>query len=176
MAMRWYVIHVHSMFENKVAEYIEKQAIIQGISDKFKEILVPSQQVTRIKNGKKISQRKRLYPGYVLIHMEMDDETWHLVCSNPKVTGFLGTDAKPNPISEQDVLRLVQEIEEDAYNAHSKVNFDISEQVRIIDGPFMGFNAVVDEVDVEKERLRVNVNIFDRNTIVGLEFKQVEKL
>ncbi len=175
MAHRWYVVHVHSTFEQKVAEYIKDKAILKGLAEKFDEILVPTEEVVDVKNGKKKTKEKRLFPGYMLVRMEMTDETWRLVSDNSKVTGFLGAGNRPSPISDTEAKLLINQMEEGAASPRASVEYFIGEQVRVIEGPFAGFEATVDDVDAIHARLRVTVKIFERDTPVDLEYKQVDK-
>ena len=176
MTQRWYVVQVHSTFEQKVATQIKEQAEVKGLSDKFGDILVPVEKVTNVKNGKRVEQESRLFPGYILANMQMTDETWHLVSSNSKVTGFLGAGNRPEPVSETEAKRLITQLEEGVSSPRAAVSFDIGEEIRIVDGPFAGFNASVEEVDVERARLKVTVKVFERDTPVDLQYSQVEKV
>jgi len=176
MSHRWYVIHVYSGNENKVANSIREQAKKHGLEEKFSEILVPTHEVVEIKRGKKVTADKKFFPGYVLIKMELTDEAWDLVRETPKITGFLGAKGRPSPISNSEAERLIQQITEGVGSGKDGLQFDIGEQVRVCDGPFASFNGVVEEVDEDKSRLKVTVTIFGRSTPVDLEFTQVEKL
>lgn len=176
MAHRWYVLNVYSTFEEKVKKQVLEQAESKGILDKFSEILVPIEKVIDVKNGKKIEKDSRLFPGYILLHMEMTDETWHLVNSTPKVTGFLGAGNRPCPVSEDEAMRLVKQLQDSTSAPRSTVTYEVGDQVRIIEGAFDGFSATVEEVQLEKSRLRVIVKVFERDTPVELEFDQVERL
>jgi transcriptional antiterminator NusG len=176
MAMRWYVIHVYSGFEKKVAQSIHEQADQKGLADAFAEILVPTEEVVEVKRGAKVSSERKFLPGYVLIKMDLSDETWHLVKNTAKVTGFLGAKGKPSPISEAEATRIMRQVQEGIERPKPKITFEIGEQVRVSDGPFTSFNGFVEEVDEEKSRLKVAVSIFGRATPVELEYSQVEKV
>lgn len=176
MAARWYVIHVHSGFENKVAQSIREQAAQKGLGDRYEEVLVPTEEVVRIRRGAKVSADRKFFPGYVLIKMEMADETWHLVKNTPKVSGFLGGRGAPSPISDAEAQRILHQVQEGVERPRPSITFDIGEQVRVSDGPFTSFNGTVEEIDEERARLKVAVSIFGRSTPVELEYAQVEKL
>jgi len=176
MASRWYVIHVYSGFEKKVATAVREQAEQKGLSDMFEEILVPTEEVVEIKRGAKVSAERKFFPGYVLIKMDMSDETWHLVKNTAKVTGFLGSRGRPAPISEAEAMRIMRQVQEGIERPKPSVTFEVGEQVRVCDGPFTSFNGLVEEVDEEKARIKVAVSIFGRATPVELEFAQVEKV
>ena len=176
MAKRWYVLHVYSGFENKVAETIMDKAAKQGIGDKVEEIMVPTEEVTEIRRGQRVNTERKFFPGYVLAKLDLDDEIWHLVKNTPKVTGFLGAGNRPSPISEKEAEQLIRQIKEGVDRPRPSVLFDIGEEVKVADGPFASFNGVVEEIDEEKGRLKVSVSIFGRATPVELEYSQVEKL
>jgi transcriptional antiterminator NusG len=176
MAMRWYIVHAYSNFERKVAESIRERAAAAGLGDKFEEVLVPMEEVVEMRRGRKIASERKFFPGYVLVKMELNDETYHLIKSTPKVTGFLGTDNKPIPITEEEAGRILQQVQEGVERPKPSVTFEIGEQVRVADGPFASFNGLVEEVDEERARLKVAVSIFGRATPVELEYAQVEKL
>ena len=176
MAMRWYVIHVYSGFEKKVAESIEEQAVQSHLSDMIEQVLVPLEEVVEMRRGAKVAAERKFFPGYVLIKMEMSDETWHLVKNTPKVTDFLGGRGRPIPISEKEAMQILSQVEEGVERPRPSITFDIGEQVRVCDGPFNSFNGLVEEVDEEKARVKVSVSIFGRSTPVELEYSQVEKL
>ena len=176
MAMRWYIVHAYSNFERKVAESIKERAAGAGLADKFEEVLVPMEEVVEMRRGRKVSSERKFFPGYVLVKMELDDQTYHLIKSTPKVTGFLGTENKPIPITEEEAGRILQQVQEGVERPKPSVTFEIGEQVRVADGPFASFNGLVEEVDEERARLKVAVSIFGRATPVELEYAQVEKL
>ena len=177
MAKRWYVVHVYSGFEKKIAQQIKEQAAQKGLGEQFDEILVPSEEVTEVRRGQKVNSERKFFPGYVLVKMEMSDEAWHLVKDTPKVTGFLGNKNKPSPITEAEAQRIVNQVKEGVDKPRKPaVVFEIGEQVRVADGPFASFNGVVEEVDESRARLKVAVSIFGRATPVDLEYGQVEKV
>ena len=176
MAMRWYVIHVYSGFEKKVASAIREQAEQKGLEDRFEEILVPTEEVVEVRRGAKINSERKFFPGYVLVKMEMDDETWHLVRNTAKVTGFLGGRGRPSPISDTEAARIIHQVQEGLERPKPSITFEVGEQVRVSDGPFTSFNGLVEEVDEERARVKVAVSIFGRATPVELEYSQVEKM
>jgi transcriptional antiterminator NusG len=176
MALRWYVVHAYSGFENQVKKYLIERIERNEMQDKFGEILVPMEEVVEMREGQKKRSERKFFPGYVLVQMEMDDESWHLVKDVPKVLGFIGgTSDKPAPISNREADSILQRIQDTVDKPKPKVLFEPGEVVRVIDGPFNDFNGVVEEVNYEKSRMLVAVQIFGRSTPVELEFGQVEK-
>ena len=176
MTKRWYIVHAYSNFENKVAESIKEQAAQKGLSHLFEEVMVPTEEVVEVRRGAKVSSERKFFPGYVLIKMEMTDDTWHLVKNTAKVTGFVGgTATKPTPISEKEVQNILHQIQEGVEKPRPKVLFEIGEAVRVKEGPFADFHGNVEDVNYDKSKLRVSVTIFGRSTPVELDFSQVEK-
>lgn len=176
MALRWYVVHAYSGFENQVRKSLEERVRHSDVADKFGQILVPTEEVVEMREGQKRKSDRKFFPGYVLVQMDMDDATWHLVKSVPRVMGFIGGSSdKPAPISDKEADAILQRVQEGVDKPRPKILFEPGEVVRITDGPFNDFNGVVEEVDYEKSRLRVSVLIFGRSTPVDLEFGQVEK-
>ena len=174
---KWYIVHAYSNFEKKVAESIREQADAQGIGDQFSEILVPTEVVSEIRRGRKVNAERKIFPGYVLVKMDLSDAAFVLVKNTPKVTGFLGSGARPAPVPEKEVMRIIGSIEEGAVErVKPTIRFDIGEKLKVTDGPFQGFDGSVESVDEERARLRVSVSIFGRATPVDLEYGQVEKL
>lgn len=177
MTMRWYVVHAYSGFEKSVKKALVERISRAEMEGKFGQILVPVEEVVEMKAGKKSITERKFFPGYVLVEMDMDDDSWHLVKSTPKVTGFVGGTAnKPAPISEKEVEKIMQQMQDGVEKPRPKTLFEVGEMVRIKEGPFTDFNGNVEEVNYEKSRLRVTVTIFGRATPVELEFAQVEKV
>lgn len=176
MTQQWYIVHAYSNFERKVAESIKERAKAAGLEDHFEEVLVPMEEVVEMRRGRKVASERKFFPGYVLVKMEMTDQTYHLIKSTPKVTGFLGSDQKPIPITEDEANRILQQVQEGVERPKPSITFEVGEQVRVADGPFASFNGHVEEVDEERARLKVAVSIFGRATPVELEYGQVEKL
>lgn len=176
MTKRWYVVHAYSGFEKSVQRTLVERIARAGMQDKFGQILVPVEEVIEMKGGQKSISERKFFPGYVLVEMDMDDESWHLVKSTPRVTGFIGgTATKPTPITQKEVDKIMAQMQEGVEKPRPKVLFETGEMVRVKDGPFTDFNGTVEEVNYEKSRLRVSVTIFGRATPVELEFAQVEK-
>ena len=173
---RWYIVHAYSNFEKKVAEEIKKLAVQHGLSDLFEEVLVPTEEVVEVRRGQKVNAERKFFPGYVLVKAHLTDEAYHLVKNTPKVTGFLGTGAKPLPVSQAEVDRILNQVKEGVEHPKPAVTFEVGEQVRVADGPFTSFNGTVEEIDEGRSRLKVAVSIFGRATPVELDFGQVEKL
>jgi transcriptional antiterminator NusG len=176
MTKRWYIVHAYSNFENKVAESIKEQAAQKGLSDLFEAVMVPTEEVVEIRRGRKIKSQRRFFPGYVLVKMAMTDEAYHLIKNTPKVTGFLGSDNKPVPITDAEAARILNQVAEGVERPKSSLSFEVGEQVRVADGPFASFSGLVEEVDEQRSRLKVAVSIFGRPTPVELEYGQVEKV
>jgi len=176
MAMRWYVIHVYSGFEKKVAQSIEEQAVQTGMEDMIEQVMVPMEEVVELRRGAKVNAERKFFPGYVLIRMDLTDETWHLVKNTPKVTDFLGGKGRPTPIRDSEAERILHQVKEGVDRPKPSVIFEIGEEVRVCDGPFNSFNGMVEDVDEERARVKVSVSIFGRATPVELEYSQVEKL
>jgi transcription termination/antitermination protein NusG len=176
MTMRWYVVHAYSGFEKSVQKALFERIRRAGMQDQFGEILVPVEEVVEMKMGQKSISERKFFPGYILVQMDMTDESWHLVKSTPKVTGFVGgTSTKPTPISEKEVANILQQVQEGVEKPKPKVLFEVGEAVRVTEGPFTDFHGNVEEVNYDKSKLRVSVMIFGRSTPVELDFGQVEK-
>lgn len=176
MAHRWYIVHAYSNFEKKVADSIEEQAKQKGLDHLFEAVMVPTEKVVEVRRGRKVDAERKFFPGYVLVKMEMTDEAFHLIKNTPKVTGFLGSDNKPKPISDKEAEHILNQVQEGVDRPKPSVMFDVGESIRVSDGPFASFNGIVQEVDEERARLKVEVSIFGRATPVDLEYGQVEKL
>jgi transcriptional antiterminator NusG len=176
MAMNWYVVHTYSQFEKSVSRALAERIQREGMQDKFGQILVPVEEVVELKSGQKVTSERKFFPGYVLVEMEMTDESWHLVKNTPKVTGFLGGSAmRPTPISEKEVQNIMQQMQAGVEKPRPKVLFEVGEAVRVKDGPFTDFTGMVEDVNYDKNKIRVAVTIFGRATPVELDFGQVEK-
>ncbi len=176
MAMRWYIVHAYSNFENKVVESIKEGARQKGLEHLFEEVLVPTEKVVEVRKGKKVDAERKFFPGYVLAKMQMTDEAFSLIKNTPKVTGFLGSDNKPMPIPDAEAARILNQVQEGVDRPKPSVMFEVGENVRVSDGPFASFSGTVEEVDEERARLKVEVSIFGRATPVDLEYSQVEKV
>jgi transcriptional antiterminator NusG len=175
-AFRWYVVNVYSGFEKKVSDQIREQALKKGCADQIELILVPTEEVVEVKKGAKVTSERQFFPGYVLIKMILSDEVWHLVRNTPKVSGFLGARGKPVPITQAEVDRILSQVQEGVQKPKSTLSFEVGEQVRVSEGPFSTFSGLVEEVDEDKQRLKVSVSIFGRSTPIDLDFGQVKKL
>ena len=173
---RWYIVHAYSGSENKVAQTIRENAEKKGLSELFEEILVPTEEVTQIKNGQRVNVDRKYFPGYVLVKMVMTDETWYLVRNVPRVSGFLGTKGKPSPITEAEVNRIMEQLKASAEAPKVAVAYEIGDQVKITDGAFASFSGFVEEIEDEKQKLKVSVMIFGRATPVELGYTQVERV
>ena len=169
-------MHVYSGFEKKVAQAIREQAAQKGLTEAFEDISVPTEEVVEMRRGQKVNAERKFFPGYVLVKMEMGDETWHLVRNTAKVTGFLGARGRPSPITEAEADRIIRQVQEGIERPKPSITFEIGETVRVCDGPFTSFNGMVEEIDEERARLKVAVSIFGRATPVELEYSQVEKV
>lgn len=175
MSKNWYIIHTYSGFEKKVAETLKSRVEAEGLVERFGEIMIPTEDVIEMRHGKKVVTPKLFYPGYVLVEMEMSNDTWHLVRSTPRVTGFVGSGQMPAPLTEEEVDRILHKVEVAAEHPKPKLKFDRGENVKITEGPFKDFTGVVDEINEDRSTLRVMVTIFGRSTPVELDFYQVEK-
>ena len=173
--MNWYIVQAYSGFEKKVVETIKDELKRHKLGDKLEEILVPTHQVTEVKKGKRTKREKKYFPGYVLIKADLNKEVYHLIKNLQKVSGFLGSQDKPSPLSDNEIKRILGQVSESAINQKSGISFEIGEKVKVCDGPFASFNGLVEEIDEEKSRLKVSVSIFGRATPVDLDFNQVEK-
>ena len=172
---RWYVLHAYSGYEKKVADSIVEQANKLGISEHIEEVSVPTQNIVEVKRGVRINSERKIFPGYILIKMNLNEDTWHIMKNTPKLSGFLGTKGKPIPISNDEARRISQQVTDGVEKSIPAVMYDIGEEVTVIDGPFASFNGEIEQIDEEKARLRVAVSIFGRSTPVDLEYSQVEK-
>jgi transcriptional antiterminator NusG len=175
MAKQWYIVHTYSGFEKKVKESLESRVAAFGLQEKIGQMMIPTEDVVEVRGGKKVVSARMCYPGYVLVEMEMDDYTWHMVRSTPWVTGFVGSGQTPTPLSEEEVQNILNRAVTSAEKPRPKLTFDRNEQVRIVDGPFANFTGVVEEVNSDRSTLKVSVTIFGRSTPVELDFVQVEK-
>ena len=175
MAKQWYIIHTYSGHEAKAMRALLDRAKAMGKEECFDEVLIPEETVVEMVKGEKRTSKRKYFPGYILVHMELTDETWHMVRGTPKTTGFVGGDKNPPPISDEEVARMTQQIKEGAANPKPKILFDQGENVRVVNGPFANFSGFVDEVMAEKEKLRVMVQVFGRATPVVLDYTNVEK-
>ncbi len=176
MSAKWYIVNTLSGFEHKVAQMIKESAEKRGLLEKFEDVVVPTENVTEIKKGKKVVSEKKIYPGYILVKMQLDDASWNLVKNTPKVAGFLGGSGKPLPVPEREVKEVLKQVEEGSVAKDMDISFDVGENVKIIEGPFETFTGLVDEIDFVRKRLKISVSIFGRPTPVELEFHQVEKI
>ena len=176
MAMRWYVVHVYSGSEKRVVEAINDQIVRKGMQDYFEEVLMPTEEVVEVRRGVRVNSERKFFPGYILINMELTDETWQLVKSQSRVTGILGGKGKPVPITDKEAKRLINQISEGIERPRASIIYEVGEQVRVCDGPFASFNGLVEDVDEDKARLKVAVSIFGRSTPVDLDYSQVEKV
>jgi transcriptional antiterminator NusG len=174
--MKWYIIHSYSGFERKVKESLESRVQAFGLQDKIGKVLIPTEAVTEVRGGKKYTSERMFYPGYVLVEMDMDDHVWHVVKATPRVTGFVGTGQQPTPLSDEEVQHIVYRVDQAKDKPKLKVKFEKNETVRITEGPFATFTGIVDDVNEDRETLKVMVTIFGRSTPVELEFNQVEKV
>jgi len=172
----WYIVHTYSGFEKKVSESLQQRVQAYGLQDEIGEVLIPTEDVVEMRAGRKVVSSKRFFPGYILVEMNMTDNAWHVVKNTPKVTGFVGAGAKPTPLTKEEVEQILTQVRTAAEKPKPKYTFDKGDQVRINEGPFAGFNGIVDEVNSDKNTLKVMVTIFGRSTPVELDFLQVEKL
>ena len=175
MSKKWYIVHTYSGYEAKAKQALLERAKIEGKEECFDEVLIPEENVVEVVKGEKRTSKRKFFPGYILVHMDLNDETWHIVRGTPKVTGFVGGGTNPTPISDEEVARMTQQIKEGAVKPKPKIRFEEGENVCVISGPFANFSGFVDEVRHEKEKVRVMVQVFGRATPVELDFMQVEK-
>jgi len=176
MSKQWYIVHTYSGFEKKVKESLEGRVAAFGLQEKIGQMIIPTESVVEVRGGKKVVSPRMCYPGYLLVEMDMDDYTWHVVRSTPKVTGFVGSGQTPSPLSDGEVQNILNRATTTAEKPKPKLSFDRNEQVRIVDGPFANFNGTVEEIDPDHSRLKVSVTIFGRATPVELDFASVEKI
>ncbi len=176
MNTRWYIVHAHSNFEKKVAASIREQAAQRGLEEKFDEILVPTENVVEVRKGRKVNAERKFFPGYVLVKCDLSDDIYHLIKNTPKVTGFLGADKRPVPISDAEANRIKGQVADGVERPKASISFEIGESVRVADGPFASFNGTIEEIDEGRSRVKVAVSIFGRATPVELEYTQVEKV
>ena len=174
--VRWYVLHAYSGYEKKVADSIMDQAQKLGISECIEEISVPTQNIVEVKRGVRVNTERKIFPGYILIKMVLNEDTWHIIKTTPKLSGFLGNKGKPIPISNSEAKRISQQVIDGVEKSRPAIMYDVGEQVKVIDGPFASFNGEIEQIDEEKARLRVAVSIFGRSTPVDLDYSQVEKV
>ena len=175
MAKRWYVLHVFSGSEKKVAQAILEQAAANGLEDQIEDVMVPTENIVEVKRGVRVEGERKFFPGYIIVKLELTDEAWQLVTSQPRVTGFLGGKGNPVPITKSEAERLIRQMSEGVERPRTTISFDVGEQVRVSDGPFASFNGLIEEIDEERSRVKVSVSIFGRSTPVELEYTQVEK-
>ena len=175
MTARWYVVNVYSGSEKKVAESLREQAVLKKMEDRILEVFVPTENVVEIRRGAKVNAEHKFFPGYILVKMELSDETWLVVKNTPRVSGFLGSRNKPQPITDAEVQKIMERVQEGIDRPQTNFNYEVGEQVRVTDGPFASFVGVVEEIDMERARIKVSVSIFGRYTPVELEFSQIEK-
>jgi transcriptional antiterminator NusG len=176
VALKWYIVHVYSGFENKVKATLEERIVVSSHPDKFGEVLVPTEEIVELVKGKRKTSSRKFYPGYILVRMELDDETWHVVNDTAKVTGFLGERNNPTAISDEEADQILNQMEAGKLKPQPKYFFEFGDEIRVIDGPFTNFNGTVEEVNQEKGKIKVLVSIFGRSTPVELDFVQVQKL
>ena len=176
MTHKWYIIQVYSNFEQKIADLLEEQIVVAGLEDAFEKILVPKEEVIEVRRGRKITTERKFFSGYILVKMNMSDEAYHFIKNTPKIVGFLGSGQRPLPLPQHEVDRIISQMQEGIEKPKLSVVYEIGEQVRVADGPFVSFNGIVENIDEEKARLKVTVSIFGRETPVELEYGQVEKL